>query len=490
MKKIPAARPLHAVSLFAMLLALTGPVYMAGAAEPPAARPNVLVILTDEQFAEALSCRQGDRYLRTPHMDRLAARGVSFTRAYVANPLCVPSRTALLTGRYPHETGVQTNEVAPFDSAAFPTVGAYFRQAGYGTGYVGKWHLSLPAENSAASGFNYAANLIRNTKGGDAGTPPAAAEFLQRKRDQPFLLFVSFLNPHNICEWARNEKLPDGDIGPPPPPEECPPAPANRVPQNGEPEAVDFARRAYVSSPQFPVAGYDEAKWRQYRWAYYRMIELTDALLGRVLASLAASGHADDTLIVFTSDHGDCQGAHGWNQKQVLYEESLRVPFIVVPPRGRPASTSDRLVHTGVDLVPTLLDYAGIAKPSALPGLSQRAPVEGGAGPDPRRFVVVSNHLVQGLPILGVTMKPAGRGLIGPRYKYCVYDQGRNRESLVDLEQDPGELHNLAGDPAAAGILNRHRSMLMAWSRKMHDTAFPLVPPADGSGKLTAPHKS
>jgi choline-sulfatase len=183
-----------------------------------ASRPNVLVILTDEQFAEALSCRQGDRYLRTPQMDSLAARGVSFTRAYVANPLCVPSRTALLTGRYPHETGVQTNEVAPFDTATFPTVGTYFQRAGYDTGYVGKWHLNVPAENSSASGFNYAANLIRNTKGGDVGTPPAAAEFLQRKRNQPFLLFVSFLNPHNICEWARNEKLPDGDIGPPPPP--------------------------------------------------------------------------------------------------------------------------------------------------------------------------------------------------------------------------------------------------------------------------------
>ena len=482
------SRVANATVLTAISLAVASPSKAASSA--PAHRPNVLVILTDEQFADALSCRQGDRYLRTPNMDSLAARGVSFTRAYVANPLCVPSRTAMLTGRYPHETGVQTNEAGQFDPAKFPTMGTYFQRAGYDTGYVGKWHLAIPAEDSAVSGFNYAANLIRNTQGGDAGTPPAVAEFLNRKRDRPFLLVASFLNPHNICEWARGQKLPDGDIGPPPPPENCPPAPVNRAPQNGEPEAVDFARRSYVSSPQFPVAGYDEAKWRQYRWAYYRMIELTDALLGQVLASLAASGHADDTLIVFTSDHGDCQGAHGWNQKQVLYEESLRVPFMVVPPHGTRPGTSDRLVHTGVDLVPTLLDYAGIAKPRALPGFSQRSPVEGANEPDPRRFVVVSNHLVQGVPLLGITMKPAGRGLIGVRYKYCVYDQGKNRESLVDLQNDPGETRNLAGEPASAEVLNQHRTMLMDWSREMHDTAFPYVAPGAGSGTKTPLTKS
>lgn len=444
------------------------------AAEPAPRHPNIILLITDQQSAEALSCRQGDRYLRTPHMDSLAARGTFFTRAYAANPICIPSRTSMFTGRYPHETGIQNNDRVPFDVRAFPTMGTYFRQAGYDTGYVGKWHILTPIEESATSGFDYTANIKNN--GADAATPAAVDAFLQRKHERPFLLVASFINPHNIAEWARGQELPDGDIGPPPPPADCPPAPANLAPPVGEPEAIAFARRSYQAAPMFPVGGFDEAKWRQYRWAYYRMIERTDALIGQVLASLAATGHADDTLIVFTADHGDCQGAHGWNQKTVFYEESVRVPFIVCPPGVTQPGTSDRLVQTGIDLLPTLGDFAGITLPPVLRGRSQRAAAEGATGPDPRQYVVASNHLVQGVPLLGLMMKPAGRMLRTARYKYCVYDQGRQRESLVDLDNDPGELVNLAEEPAYARILNEHRALLLEWSRSARDTTFPFIP--------------
>ncbi len=462
------------------LLLLLGFALRSAAVAAEAARPNILIILTDQQAADALSCRQGDRYLKTPNMDSLAARGTFFTRAYSSNPICVPSRTAMFTGRYPHETGIQNNERVPFDVGKFPTMGTYFRAAGYDTGYVGKWHVLTPIENSATSGFDYTANIKNN--GADAATPAAITTFLQRKHERPFLLVASFIDPHNIAEWARGEPLPDGEIGAPPPPDQCPPAPPNRAAPTGEPEAMAFARRSYQAAPMFPVRNFDEGKWRQYRWAYYRMIERTDALIGRVLASLAASGHADDTLIVFSVDHGDCQGAHGWNQKTVLYEESIRVPFIVCPPGGKRASTSNRFVQTGLDLIPTLCDFAGIPTPTALPGLSQRAAALGATGPDPRRFVVSSNHLVQGVPLLGIMMMPAGRMLRTERYKYCVYDQGQHRESLVDLQKDPGELVNLAEDSASAAILNDHRAMLIEWSRSAHDAAFPFVAPENRGG--------
>jgi choline-sulfatase len=445
-------------------------------AATPVHRPNILLIITDQQSADAMSCRQGDRYLRTPNMDSLAARGTSFTRAYAANPICIPSRTAMFTGRYPHETGVQNNERVAFDVGKFPTMGTYFRQAGYDTGYVGKWHLLTPVEDPLTSGFAYAANNKNN--GADAATPAAVAAFLSKKRDRPFLLVASFIDPHNISEWARGQELPDGEIGPAPAPELCPPAPSNLAPPAGEPEAVTFARKSYQAAPMFPVGGFDEGKWRQYRWAYYRMIERTDALLGRVLASLAATGHTEDTLIVFVADHGDCQGAHGWNQKTVLYEESVRVPFIICPPKAKASLVSDHLVQTGLDLIPTLCDFAGLAQPAGLTGLSQRAPAESGATPDPRRFVVSSNHLVQGVPLLGQMMKPAGRMLRTARYKYCVYDQGQARESLVDLYGDPGELTNLAADPALAGVLNEHRALLLHWSEQSGDHIFPYVLPA------------
>ena len=448
-------------------------------AAPVGGRPNILIILTDQQAADALSCRQGDRYLRTPNMDSLAARGTFFTRAYASNPICIPSRTAMFTGCFPHETGIQNNERVAFNVKKFPTMGTYFRTAGYDTGYVGKWHLLTPIDNAATSGFDYAANIKNN--GGDAATPAAVAAFLERKHDRPFLLVASFVDPHNIAEWARGESLPDGEIGAPPPPDQCPPAPPNRALPAGEADAIAFARRSYQAAPMFPVGNFDEGRWRQYRWAYYRMIERTDALIGRVLASLAATGHADDTLIVFTVDHGDCQGAHGWSQKTVLYEESVHVPFIVCSPGQKRAVTSDHFVQTGPDLIPTLCDFAGIGKPAALSGLSQRAAAEGAIGPDPRQFVVSSNHLVQGVPLLGMMMKPAGRMIRTARYKYCVYDLGAHRESLVDLEKDPGELVNLAENSAFAKTLNEHRALLLEWSRQFHDTSFPFIPPAGKS---------
>jgi choline-sulfatase len=423
-----------------------------------------------------MSCAQGDRYLRTPHIDSLAAQGVRFTRAYVANPICIPSRTALFTGRLPHETGVQNNDRHPVDPKKFPTLGTLFRQAGYATGYVGKWHVPISITDVEAGGFEYTANIKNN--GGDADTPPAIAAFLARKPNRPFFLVASFVNPHNICEWPRGQRLPDGEIGTPPPPEECPPAPANLAPPEDEPDAISLTRRAYHANPQFPVGDFDAAKWRQDRWAYYRMVEKVDAGIGLVLASLRASGQAENTLIVLSADHGDCQGAHGWNQKTAFNDESSRVPFIVCPPRHRQPATSDRLVQTGIDLLPTLCDYAGIPVASELHGVSVRASIEGRvASTNPRSFIVVSNHFVQGMPILGVKPTPAGRMLRTDRYKYCVYDQGARRESLIDMTRDPGEQRNLAGDAAFGAVLAEHRRLLFEWSRTTGDAAFPFIRP-------------
>ncbi len=458
------------LALAALACSLGWPVAAAGA------RPNILVVITDQQSADAMSHRLGARFLHTPHIDSLAQRGVTFTRAYSANPICIPSRTAMLTGRYPHQTGVLSNDKVPFEPAAWPTIGTLFKQAGYATGYVGKWHLPYPVTNSA-SGFDYTANIRNN--GADRGMTAAAEAFLRQPREQPFLLFTSFNNPHNICEWPRGQKLPDGAIGEPPPPEQCPPAPANLARQADEPDALSTVQDSYHASPQFPVGNFDANRWRQYRWAYYRMIEKVDAGIGEVLALLESTGQARNTVIVFTSDHGDCQGAHGWNQKTVFYEESSRVPFIVCAPDSAAAGRdSTQLVQTGIDLLPTLCDFAGIRWPEDLPGMSRRAAAEGRAGTDERKFVVTSNHLTQGVPLPGGKFMPAGRMLRTAHYKYCVYDRGTQRESLVDLERDPGEMINLATDPAHSAILNEHRAAILDWSRKHGDRGFPYIAPA------------
>jgi choline-sulfatase len=435
----------------------------------PPGQPNVLFIMTDQQFAEAMSCRIGARYLRTPHMDGLAANGMLFSRAYCPNPLCVPSRASIFTGRYPTETGVQTNDrVKDFlDSEKFPNLGSIFKRAGYATGFFGKWHMPFPANKAATHGFDI---VTPNRKqGADAGTAAGASDFIRANRGRPFLVVASFLNPHNICQWPRGEEFSEGDPGTPPPLNQCPPRRANYGTPRNETDTMLLMRRSFQATPMFPVGNFDESKWRQYIWAYYRMIEKVDALIGKVLQSVRDAGADRRTVIVFTADHGDCQGAHGWNQKTVFYEESARVPFIVSCPGTTKRGVSNRLVHTGVDLIPTLCGYAGIPVPRGLPGLALHDTANGRDDRDPREYVVVCNRMIQGAEIDGRLPTPDGRMVRSQRFKYCAYSEGARRESLVDLDRDPGEMVNLAGDPRHQKTLDRHRAMLAAWGRQTGD---------------------
>jgi choline-sulfatase len=433
-----------------------------------ASRPNILLITTDQQSADAMSCRIGDQYLKTPHMDSLAANGTLFSRAYCANPLCVPSRTSIFTGRYPVETGVETNDTSPIDANRFPAMGAHFKRAGYTMGYFGKWHLPFAEADTQAHGFEIA-KWDKSQR--DASTEKGVVNFLRTKRSTPFFAVASFLNPHNICEWARGEKLSEGDIGTPPDAAQCPPWRANHAPQTDEPDAVTTMRHSYQATPTFPVGNFDEKKWRQYLWAYYRLIEKADARIGEVLKALRDTGLDRDTLVVLSADHGDCQGSHGWNQKTILWEEAARVPCILSWKGVTRPEVSDRLVNTGVDFWPTLSDYAGIPAPENLPGISLKSSAR-------REYVVVSDQLAQGAPVNGKEIAPDGRMLRSERFKYTVYSPlssgGEHREALVDLEKDPGETTNLARDAKFAIELQRHRGLLAAWCRKYGDR-FPVV---------------
>ena len=430
-------------------------------------RPNILLVMTDQQSADAMSCRMGGTYLATPAMDSLAARGVSFTRAYTANPLCVPARTALFTGRPPHVTGFETNDLKrPLDGAhrCFATL---FRDAGYDTGYFGKWHVPFPAKDTAAHGFDLMGAIKNN--GADSEIPAAAAAFTKRPRGKPFLLVTSFVNPHNICEWARGDELKDGEVGAPPPPEACPPAVENLAPPEDEADGMLLMRRSYQNNALFPVGNFDKDKWRQYRWAYFRMIEKVDAHLATILAALRESGQIDRTVIVFTSDHGDAQGAHGWNQKTIFYDNVARVPLMIAGPGAALGSLSDRLVNTGTDLLPTLCEFAGIPAPAALPGRSLRASVQDPKTADPRTHVVSEINMAQGGPVDGQTPTLLGRMVRSRRFKYCAYSIGTQRESLFDQDRDPGEMVNLARKAEHRQELVLHRHYLAEWRRETKD---------------------
>ncbi|MCX6143103.1 MAG: sulfatase-like hydrolase/transferase [Ignavibacteriales bacterium] len=436
-------------------------------------KPNILLIIADEQSADAMSCRMGNRFINTPAMDSLAARGVFFSRAYAPNPLCVPARTSIFSGQYPHVTGVQTNsDITKPMSPDHPCLATYFREAGYETGYLGKWHMPWSVKEISVHGFEYM-DAIKNI-GIDSEIPPRAAAFIQRKREKPFFLVTSFVDPHNICEWARGENLPDGAVGDPPPIDQCPPAVENSAPMIDETDTMLLMRQSFQANRLFPVGDFDEKKWRQYRWAYFRMIEKVDAYIGTILGALRGSDQLENTIVVFVTDHGDMQGAHGWNQKTVLYDGSSRVPLIICVPGMKKAQTCDRLVNTGIDLLPTLCNLAGVSIPSALPGMSLKRSVEKSDIPDPRTYVVSENKMIQGSAIDGQKPEPAGRMVRSKRFKYCVYDFGERRESLVDMEKDPGEMVNLAGKNEYKEELERHRQYLAEWCRENKDS-FALV---------------
>lgn len=420
--------------------------------------PNVLVVLTDQQTATAMSCA-GNPYLATPALDALAARGTRFTRAHCTQPLCTPSRASMLTGRMPTELGVTVNAGRLTGVPAEQQLGRVFTAAGYDCGYAGKWHvpeLAVPA----GAGFRRVHGESEDRLVADC------AAFLAEPRDRPYLLVASLTEPHGICQWARGQTPPSGDVsdvdsaG-------WPPLPPNFAIGGYD---AELPRIAQARSPHsYPTAGWDEDRWRRYRFAYHRLCERADAQVGRLLELVD-----EDTVVVFSADHGDQAGAHRWNQKWVLHAESVEVPLIVAAPDGRRGATSDALVSVGLDLLPTLCDYAGIVPPQGIEGRSLRPVVTAGT-PDGWRDTVYAETEWEVPGVQHLT----GRMVRTDRFRYVCYAWGRHREQLYDLHADPGELTNLAPVGSYAGVLADHRRRLAAHAAGIGDRFTRFVPAAD-----------
>lgn len=471
--------------------------------QPTPGKPNILVIVTDQQFAEVMSCRMGREHIHTPALDSIAAQGTSFTRAYCVFPLCGPSRNSMFTGLYPQQ--VRWKPVHDGDWSIY--LGHYLLDSGYDTAYSGK--SELRGKEIALHGFQ----SILAPQGGptrieamhnggwDAWAAGEAVKFIAQPREKPFLLVASFLNPHNVCEWSRRlaghpGELDCGEIGEPPSVEKLPPVPANLAPQRDEPDGMSLMRRSYQADAKFPVGVYTRDDWRRHRWGYYRMVELVDQQIGRLLAALRTAGIEEDTLILFTSDHGECAGAHGWNQKSVPYDESTRVPFILSWKGKTQPGTSDKLINTGIDLVPTVLAAGGVDRPAALPGRDAFPLALGKSVSGWRDEVISQMSMSQGAEVDG--FKPTLKWWMvrSDRYKYCLFSHGERRESLVDMHADPGETRNLATDPAHHAALLDHRERLARYGREHQDKGVALslahdvqpVPFAPGKSNAKAPN--
>jgi len=468
-----AVRPVFLLLFFSTGLSLSG---CSGEADSP--RPNIIYIITDQQAHDAMSCA-GNDLLQTPSMDLLASRGIRFEQAYCAFPLCVPSRAAMFTGHMPSESGIYVN-TRPVEGEELPfeTLGSVLSGSGYKTHYIGKWHLTIPRKDTLKHGFMGIDYL--GAHGNDAAHTAKAVEFLQQEHEEPFFLVVSLVNPHDCCQLARKEDLSDfeGKIPPLPPAELLPDLPGNfDIPEN-EP---DFIRswQARNSERIYRSHFWDEQDFREYQWGYYRLVEKVDSLVGKVLETFDQSAYQENTTLIFSSDHGDGSSRHRWNQKWSAYDESARVPFIVAG-KGveRQGETDGRLVSSGLDLFPTICELAGIQPPEGLRGKSIVPLLTGDPDISWRDYVVTELSFGNWVDRYHLDTFPKARMVRTPEFKYVAFEQGELREQLIHMSNDPGEMKNLAVDPAYRGVLLQHRSHLREWIQYTGDSfRFGLIDP-------------
>jgi len=407
--------------------------------------PNLLLIVTDQQHSNTISAG-GCRDIQTPGQDRLCQQGVRFACSYSANPLCSPARAAVLTGRTSAEAGVWRNNRGI--TKAIPHVGQWLAEkAGYEPVYAGKWHLprsfthDIPGFTVLTAGVSGQGNL------GDTVTSRACEGWLRnRSADKPFLLVASFFQPHDICQWLRINRSNPGELRYPEIRDQLPALPANFEPEDKEPALVQRKRAGDEPSQ----GKWSPEHWRFYRWSYYRHVEMVDAEIGRVLQAIEDTGRAADTLVLLTSDHGEGMGHHRMVRKNCFYDECCAVPLVVSLAGHVAADAADRTtLVSGLDVVPTFCDYAGVEPPPHMRGVSLRPVLEG------------SGKLDRG-HIVSEVSDNRGRMVRTARYKYIKY-AADPVEQLFDMQADPGETKNLATASEHRAALREHRRLLTDW---------------------------
>ena len=459
-------------SLYGVLCFVLSLLYGTVAFAQAAPKPNIIYIYTDQQHANMMSCA-GNPYLKTPAMDYIAENGVRFTRAYVTNPVCTPSRMSLMTGRFPSAfqdtTGnkvyenwgaMRVSDIS--ETVRQTTIAAYLQKAGYHLVFGGKQHLPKPLAPEAL-GFEILSTDERSELAEEA------ANYISGKPKDPYFMVVSLINPHDICYMAirdfaetDHEKLlvnkgvvetktldeallkPKGISDTEFYASYAPPLPPNYEPQEGEPKAIrtlieqrNFRKRAREA--------YTDEDWRLHRWAYCRLTETVDAQIQTVLDAVRESGQEENTLIVFSSDHGDMDSAHRMEHKSTPYEEATNVPFLMLWKGHIPAGVVDstHLISNGLDLLPTLTDYAGLPGKSDPRGLSIRPLLEGNG--DWRKTLGVETEV--------------GRMVVHEDgYKFIRYFGDENEEQLLDRNLDPYETKHFTHSADHADILSSLRT--------------------------------
>ncbi|QDV69214.1 Arylsulfatase [Rosistilla carotiformis] len=443
-------------------------------------RPNVLFIAVDD-LACTLGC-YGDLVAKTPNIDRLAAEGTCFQRAYNQLPLCNPTRASVMTGRRPDEIKVYDLDRHFRDELPdVVTLPQAFQAAGYFAARVGKiYHYNVPA-SIGTDGFDDPPSWNRtvNPKGRDKidealvfNAEPhrkisgalswlaadgedeeqtdgiiasEAIEIMREKRDLPFFLGVGFFRPHT--PYVAPKKY-----------FEMYPLESLRLPYAPPGDRDDIPTAAFAHNCPVPNYGLDHQTLLQATQAYYACVSFVDAQVGRLLDAVEELGLAEETIVVFWSDHGYHLGEHdGVWQKRTLFEQGARAPLIVRVPGQKSQGECRRIVEF-VDIYPTLTDLAQIPSPSGLAGRSllplienRRADWDGYAVTQVLR--PADARLSE--PVMGCSLRTA-------RYRFTEWGEGKHGVELYDHQSDPNEFHNLAVQPdaAARAVIDRLRPLL------------------------------
>ncbi len=430
-----------------LLLALCAPTMTLVAKD----RPNIIFIMTDQQTATAMSnCGNDD--LSTPNLDRLASMGVRFDNSYCTSPLSGPSRSAMFTGLTPSQSGLKANGNPMPEQLKPQSLGVMLSEQGYDCAYAGKWHVHTGTIPDGEFGFE----LIHPHENYDE-LASSVADYLKRDHSDPFFVVASYINPHNICQFARGDELPDIKIDMPAL-EYCPGLPINYAVQPYD--ATVIREERLKSMVIYPTVNYNDDDWRRYRYAYNRMVEQIDAQIGEIITAIEDEGLLKNSIIIFTSDHGDGVGAHNWSQKSALYEEVVNVPMIVVAPKMKSRGMAlPQLIGGGLDIYASICDWAELELPTHCNGVSFRSLVERPNTETPHQEYIVTETLFDRSTTAGWMVRT-------PRYKYVKYDKGDYAEQLFDMKNDRGETQNLVIEARYSEILDSCRKMLLEWESK------------------------
>lgn len=410
----------------------------------PPKQPNLLFILTDSWRAQALPFA-GDPNVVAPHLTRLAREGAWCTRAYTSYPVCCPSRSAILTGKFPHAAGVTRNHsLLPLGEQ---TVSAVLQRAGYRTGYIGKWHLDgsespgfVPPERRR--GFDYWAAFNVDHRHYNwtyfrddpapirvSGFEPdyqtgLAIDFLRQPSRQPFYLYLSYVAPH--------------------------------APHTPPPTHATYRPPGLRLRPNVPKTSEETA--RQSLAGYYGLCSAVDDNVGRLLRELDDRGLARDTIVVFSSDHGETLGSQGVDEIDRPFEESSAIPLLIRYPRRIRAGTRTGALISNVDYAPTLLSLCGIKAQRPMQGVDLAGLLTRSKGPSPESIFAEGS--------LG--QPDEWRMVVQKRSKLVVNSQLRPTH-LYNLAGDPYEQENLVAEPSHRRHTHELLSILRSWSAQTGD---------------------